>query len=1398
MEHVVSEGDLARDTTKLKEPPPRRPSTGGFGCINTEREAPWVQRARVLELKRLADERRELEAQLAEVKRLMRSAVSRKSCWAVAKEAATDFSNVVDVDQTKIARRSRNRKKRRRTAASVERKHGGDCPRAKGTHIQQSRDVSHRHNPGREGLNNRSVVRISDAPPINTSHPERSCERGGFETPSGGGQRLARTAWVEKRHQTARAKSMPTRSKRNRSLPGVQVESQSRSPLRGDSKPVVKVTPKPKSVPHLPSAKNIDRSVYKLNSKGTRSKHLRGRPRNGKESKGGNRTRPSSAFRVRRHRAYRTISGPSVSPASSLERRRRKKVQDSVAEAILVGMSTEDEESLPRQQDRKDRSESRSRRRNLNRRRPQGMILPKQNSSTTVKEDSDEIKSVRASYWSDFEFWEEEGSLQRAPAVDDQGVDNRVLESNGRDITRKEVASGGTVPSVGSRDSRDQPLDSNSTWDLHTEHDPSDGEEDSRITDRSGSPRVNQRLEGKQMNMSTFSAESGTTRADAGNGSLSLSYDEYTGFSKNLSKSTSEYGSSLYDLVLSSHGSNSNSVELRAPEAQERAVYVSHPPSERKRRPQSARAGIFSTSRVDGNTSSAVSSEQGSSLLDIPLSSSNNSIADAVRGHKIRGGSTASSRLSWRSIGSGIAVVKSSSDFPPSQPRETPRTIVKVGSNGHEAKLVLSSRSSKAQVAAPAEESPVVADDTSEHGSTRNDAVEQNELENRKSLGNMFDGESSNEAHIRELSALEDLSVDRLSGHQLSIDQWPAETLSAERLAPDEELVIGASPRMNGSVLHPGSFEGTPTYETESFEKESLATEYRGEPFETEDENEDEHNFVHVNSCDEVLFDENQLNNGSLTAESFDEIRSAAEEFVGQRPLWGGLADGRPQEEQATLHDKRSIGEPPADKGSFDDLSPRKTLSEDNAQQRDQSQGEYPYDKASEEDGSWTKRHEIDHQDVGEMNSVNVNFCDETYFDENQPDHSSLTAGSLDDFRSVAEEFVGQMTLGGESTDGQPLQEQLTLRVEHSIDELLAEKGSFDDLSPGERDSGDNELRSDELDREYPHDNASQEEEFSTKRHEIDHEGVGEINSFNANSCHEILLDENQPDHSSFTAESLDKIWSVTEEFVGQMPLLGELSDDQALEKQSTLHDELSIDEPSADKEKFDELSLDRKRSRDNEGELQGEHPCNNASKVNNSSAKQHEVDQGRVAEKDSTDASSCDELHLDENQLDRGSLTAESLDEIRSVAEEFVGKIPHWEESIEGPTVAKRSTFPDDPLIDEPLADKQSFDELSLDKRDSDDNALQGYELQDEIPRDNASKEDNEPSVDDVYVDDSDSMWGSLLDGPSGNEEQRSDDILYYELSGDETEVLDRNSSDHHSLVQDKYTAKIDSEPVE
>lgn len=79
-------------------------------------EVPTAQRARALELQRLAIEREELETQLSEVKRLMRAANAGKMCWTA---AATGISgDGLPETQARIVQR-RKRKRRPSTAPST-------------------------------------------------------------------------------------------------------------------------------------------------------------------------------------------------------------------------------------------------------------------------------------------------------------------------------------------------------------------------------------------------------------------------------------------------------------------------------------------------------------------------------------------------------------------------------------------------------------------------------------------------------------------------------------------------------------------------------------------------------------------------------------------------------------------------------------------------------------------------------------------------------------------------------------------------------------------------------------------------------------------------------------------------------------------------------------------------------------------------------------------------------------------------------------------------------------------------------------------------------------------------------------------------------------------------------
>ena len=86
---VVAGSPLMRGTVATSTQQPRSPSRGVRRQMIRGEAPPAAQRARALELQMLATEREELEAQLAEVKRLMRASNLENMCW---KAAATGIS----------------------------------------------------------------------------------------------------------------------------------------------------------------------------------------------------------------------------------------------------------------------------------------------------------------------------------------------------------------------------------------------------------------------------------------------------------------------------------------------------------------------------------------------------------------------------------------------------------------------------------------------------------------------------------------------------------------------------------------------------------------------------------------------------------------------------------------------------------------------------------------------------------------------------------------------------------------------------------------------------------------------------------------------------------------------------------------------------------------------------------------------------------------------------------------------------------------------------------------------------------------------------------------------------------------------------------------------------------
>lgn len=102
-----------RKSSSTEQPP--SPSRGVRRQPATAEAPPAAQRARILELQRLATERGELEAQLAEVKRLMRESNLGNTCW---KAAATGIlGDGLPKTQARIVQR--NKRKRRPSTAPL-------------------------------------------------------------------------------------------------------------------------------------------------------------------------------------------------------------------------------------------------------------------------------------------------------------------------------------------------------------------------------------------------------------------------------------------------------------------------------------------------------------------------------------------------------------------------------------------------------------------------------------------------------------------------------------------------------------------------------------------------------------------------------------------------------------------------------------------------------------------------------------------------------------------------------------------------------------------------------------------------------------------------------------------------------------------------------------------------------------------------------------------------------------------------------------------------------------------------------------------------------------------------------------------------------------------------------
>lgn len=152
-----------------------RPSTSPRRPREVE-ETRSMQRARLLELQRLANEKRELEAQLVEVKLLMRVATGGKVCW---KAAARDLSPN-SPNKRKPARR-RRRKRRPSTAPSVERARevvptSGDAGKRRPADLRRKADLGAR--------NERASKKVGEAPANKETlgRGKRSFERGARET----------------------------------------------------------------------------------------------------------------------------------------------------------------------------------------------------------------------------------------------------------------------------------------------------------------------------------------------------------------------------------------------------------------------------------------------------------------------------------------------------------------------------------------------------------------------------------------------------------------------------------------------------------------------------------------------------------------------------------------------------------------------------------------------------------------------------------------------------------------------------------------------------------------------------------------------------------------------------------------------------------------------------------------------------------------------------------------------------------------------------------------------------------------------------------------------------------------------------------------------------------------
>ena len=111
--HVFAESPVTPGRKSASTEQPRSPPRGAHRQPATAEAPPAAQRARILELQRLATERGELEAQLAEVKRLMRASNLGNMCW---KAAAT---GILGDGPPKTQARIVQRKKRKRRPSTA-------------------------------------------------------------------------------------------------------------------------------------------------------------------------------------------------------------------------------------------------------------------------------------------------------------------------------------------------------------------------------------------------------------------------------------------------------------------------------------------------------------------------------------------------------------------------------------------------------------------------------------------------------------------------------------------------------------------------------------------------------------------------------------------------------------------------------------------------------------------------------------------------------------------------------------------------------------------------------------------------------------------------------------------------------------------------------------------------------------------------------------------------------------------------------------------------------------------------------------------------------------------------------------------------------------------------------